>query len=112
MPQLDELLYLVMSARLDPRHAALHEEVTECLHTAISAFDDSTPGVPHPSLRLLQRCLVAVPELPPAQKQLLYDTFATADNRDAPSFARNLARVANDLAYLQGEALHASSAVL
>ena len=101
-----------MSARLDARHAALHEEATECLHVGLSALQSPQPGAPHPSLRILQRCLVAVPELPPAQKQLLYDDFAASDSRDAPSFARNLARVANDLAYLQGEALHASSAVL
>ena len=60
----------------------------------------------------MQACLVAEHELPPAQKQMLYDEFAAADSRDAPSFSRNLSRLASDLAYLKGEALHFSSSVL
>jgi len=109
--QLNELVSLLVAVRLEPSHAAVHDEVTECLTTFLASASPQELGVPHPSIQLVQRHLGAQQGLAPSQKQMLYDEFAAADSRDAPSFARNIARLANDLAYFNNEALYSSSSV-
>ncbi|KAL1508109.1 hypothetical protein AB1Y20_007701 [Prymnesium parvum] len=99
LEQFNELLYMVLAVRLDPRHSAFHEEATECLRSART----------EQLVALLQRFLVAQDELSAAQKQMVYDQFVAGDNGDAPSFSRNLGRLANDVAYFKMEALHSST---
>ena len=90
-----ELGAIVLAVRLEPAHAALHEELGEILFAAAAAHDDVAAAA---AQQLRDHLAAAVTGPPEAQKQALYAEFCASGPRDLPTYNLALARFAHDLA--------------
>ena len=99
----------VLSVRLDPSHAQLHDEATDCVYECVraTARGGKDAAVAHCAQSLVERCMASLSWLGRDVAAKLLGDFASSELTDEVSFKGALSRLASDLASLRSEAAHA-----